>query len=43
MIKKGQQPRECSPLSIRQSEIMLGETTEEWLNKELPRPAVGSP
>jgi predicted double-glycine peptidase len=38
VIKKGQQPRECSTLSIRQSEIMLGETTEEWLNKELPRP-----
>jgi uncharacterized protein len=44
VIKKGEQPRECSPLSIRPSEIMLGETTEEWLNKELPRPGrLGNP
>jgi predicted double-glycine peptidase len=38
VIKKGQQPRTSSPLSIRCDEIMLGETTKEWLRKSLPRP-----
>jgi uncharacterized protein len=38
VIKKGEQPRESSPLSIRWSEVMRGVTTEEWLDKEIPRP-----
>ena len=38
VIKKGQQPREFSPLSIRLDEVMVGETTKQWLDKELPRP-----
>ena len=38
VIKKGEKPRECSPLSIRLSEVLRGATTEEWLDKEIPRP-----
>jgi predicted double-glycine peptidase len=38
VIKKGEKPRECTRLSIRWSEVRKGETTEEWLDKEIPRP-----
>lgn len=41
VIKKGQKPRDYSPLSIRLDEVMLGETTKQWLDKELPRPYQG--
>jgi uncharacterized protein len=40
VIKKGETPRSSSPLSIRPSEVMRGDTTEEWLRKSLPRPDV---
>ena len=39
VIKKGEQPREWSPLSIRADEVKLGETTEQWLRGEINRPA----
>ncbi len=38
VIKKGEQPREWSPLSIRTDEVRLGESTKQWLRGELPRP-----
>ena len=38
VIKKGEKPRESSALSIRWSEVRQGETTDEWLDKEIPRP-----
>jgi uncharacterized protein len=38
VIKKGEQPRETSPLSVRVDEVKLGETTEQWLRGEIPRP-----
>jgi uncharacterized protein len=38
VIKKGQPPRQSSPLSITPCEVMKGWTTDEWLDKELPRP-----
>ncbi len=38
VIKKGEQPREWSPLSVRVNEVKLGETTEQWLRGEIPRP-----
>jgi predicted double-glycine peptidase len=38
VIKRGQQPRPSSPLSITPCEVMKGWTTDEWLDKELPRP-----
>ena len=39
VIKKGEQPRESSPLSIRADEVQLGESTEKWLRGEINRPA----
>ncbi|MGB7737250.1 MAG: C39 family peptidase [Thermoguttaceae bacterium] len=38
VIKKGAQPREWSPLSIRADEARLGDTTLQWLRREIPRP-----
>ncbi len=39
VIKKGEQPRAWSPLSIRGDEVKLGETTDQWLRGEMNRPA----
>jgi uncharacterized protein len=40
IVKKGESPREESPLTIRQSEVDLGATTDQWLDRALPRPLI---
>jgi uncharacterized protein len=38
VIKKGERPPERSALSIRQDEMLLGETNDQWVDQELPQP-----
>ena len=38
VVKKNETPPEHSRLSIRQDEVQLGETTEQWVDQELPQP-----
>ncbi len=38
VVKKDEKPRECSPLSIRSDEVLVGNTTDQWVDMALPRP-----
>ena len=38
VVKKDEMPPKFSRLSIRKDEILLGETTEQWMDQELPQP-----